>query len=317
MRRVTVLVSLIVVLLLAAIVPILGCGSSGNAGKTGEVTAEEVKGSFTDDLGRTIKIDATPQRIVSISPANTEILFALGLGKKVVGVTEYCTYPKAAASKPKIGSFETPNIEAIVNADPDLVLATGGLQKEMLDEMERLGLNVYAVYPKTFSETIATIKDIGKITGTSARAVEITDDMRDRAKVIEKKVAAEGVPRAKRPKVFYEIFFENGAWTAGSESVISDLIRIAGGNNIGDVDASDYFELSVEKLVAENPDIYIVGSGSMAKPGDVETRSGFEQIKAVQDGRIFVIDEDLVYRTGPRLIDGLEKIYECIYPDKQ
>lgn len=297
--------------LLAIVFTVAGCGSSGNNGKA---DAKEVRGTFTDDTGRVVKIESTPERIVSVSPACTEILFALGLGSKVKGVTEYCDYPEAAKPKPKIGTFEKPNIEAIVNAKPDLVLATGGLQKEILDEMEDLGLTVYAVYPKTFSGTVAAINDIGKITGTQDKASELTGDMLERARAIESDVAERGVPRADRPKVFYEVYYENSVWTAGSDSVISDLIRLAGGNNIGDLDNSDYYEFSVEKLVSENPDIYLVGSGSMSDPGDIGTRPGFDQLKAAKDGSVYVIDENLVYRTGPRLIDGLEKIYECIYP---
>lgn len=280
-----------------------------------EQNVGEAKGSgtYTDDIGRQVTLDGIPERLVSISPACTEILFALGLGEKVVGVTEYCNYPEEASELEKVGTFTTPNQEAIVALDPDLVLATGGLQEELIDSLEQLGLTVYVVNPNTFSETVETIREIGKLTGAEQEAGEVAEDMQARADAIAAAVKQKTSAGAPTPKVFYEIFFENNVWTAGSDSVISDLVRLAGGENLGDADSSDYYEFSVERLVAEDPDVYLVGSGSMASPGDITTRSGWDSIQAIQGGRVYVVDEDLVYRTGPRLIDGLEAIYADVW----
>jgi len=262
-----------------------------------------------------VTLEDIPQRIVSISPACTEILFALGLGDEVVGVTEYCDYPQEALEKAKIGTFTSPNLEAILAQDPDLVLATGGVQLELLDQMEETGLAVYAVNPMTFDQTVASILEIGELTGAERQAEDIAADMNARAVDIASRLnelEAEGI---ERPRVFYEIFYENNVWTAGSDSVISDLIGLAGGENIGDADTSDYYEFSVESLIAENPQVYLVGSGSMFDPGDITGRSGWERIDAVREGRVYVIDENLVYRSGPRLIEGLEAIHAALYPE--
>jgi cobalamin transport system substrate-binding protein len=295
-------------LLALALLPALaGCGG------TAQVTAKERPASFTDDLGRPVVLEQPPERIVSVSPACTEILFALGLGDKVVGVTEYCNYPEEAAQKPKIGTFTTPNLESIITLKPDLVLATGGVQKDLLDRMEQLGLAVYAVDASTFDGTVKDIRNVGDLTGTSSAAEAIAKDMEDRAEVIAKDVADRQAAGSVSPRVFYEIFYENNVWTAGSGSVISDLINRAGGVNIADVQASDYYEFSVERLMADNPDVYLVGSGSMSNPGDVKARSGWERLDAVKNGRLYVVSDDLVYRTGPRLIDGLEAIYDALY----
>jgi iron complex transport system substrate-binding protein len=299
---------LAIVLTLATLVILGGCGGSG-----GQVEGERLT-TFTDDLGREVTIEKEPQRIVSIAPACTEILFALGLGDEVVGVTEYCDYPQEALAKPKIGTFTTPNVEAILALSPDLVLATGGVQTEVLDRMTELGLTVYAVNPKTFDQTVATILKVGDLTGTSAQAGDIVADMNQRANNIARRLNEMENQGRSRPRVFYEIFYENSVWTAGSDSIISDLIRLAGGENIGDADASDYYEFSVERLISENPQVYLVGSGSMFDPGDITQRSGWERMDAVKNGRVYVIDENLVYRTGPRLIDGLEAINAALYP---
>lgn len=284
---------LIVLALVAA-----GCGGTSGSGS----------GNYTDDLGNKVTIKGVPERIVSVSPATTEILFALGLGDKVVGVSEYCNYPPQAEKKPKVGTFTAPNVEAIVARKPDLVLTTGGVQAETLEKMKGLGLTVFAVNARTFDETIQDIKKVGQITGTEAEADRITKDMRERAEKVSKEVSALAASGTAKPRVFCELGYENGIWTAGSTSVISDLIERAGGDNVGDGSEGDYYEFSLEKLLAENPSVYLVGSGSMAQPGDVGKRPGFEGIDAVKNGRVYVFDEDLVYRTGPRLIDGLESI---------
>jgi len=287
-----------------------GCGGSGGS-------TEQAEGplTFTDDLGREVTLEETPERIVSVSPACTETLFALGLGDKVVGVTEYCDYPPEAQSKTKIGTFSNPNTEAILAQEPDLVLATGGEQLEFLDRMEEMGITTYAVNPVTFDETVASILQIGELTGAVPEAEDIVADMNVRAVDIARSVNEMEDAGRERPRVFYEIFYENSVWTAGTGSIISDLIRLAGGENIGDADSSEYYEFSVESLIAENPQVYLVGSGSMFEPGDVTGRSGWESLDAVRDGRVYIIDENLVYRTGPRLIEGMEAIHAALYPE--
>lgn len=286
-----------------------GCGGSEKKGE------ERSPGVFTDDLGREVTLEEAPSRIVSVSPACTEILFALGLGDKVVGVTEYCDYPEEALEKEKIGTFTTPNLEAIVALNPDLVLATGGVQAEVLGRMEELGLTVYAVNPTTFDETLATILEVGEITGTTRRAEEIVTDMNQRAVEVARRVNEMEARGKARPRAFFEIYYENNVWTVGKGSIISDLIRLAGGENIGDMESGDYYEFSVEALMSQNPQVYLVGSGSMFEPGDITSRPGWDRMDAVRDGRVYVIEENLLYRTGPRLIDGLEAIHAALYPE--
>jgi iron complex transport system substrate-binding protein len=309
LRR-TVLAMVLAISAVLFLVALSGCGSS-----SGGTEPAEGPRVFTDDLGREVSLEAVPEGIVSVSPACTEILFALGLEDRVMGVTEYCDYPEGAKAKPKIGTFTNPSLEAILDLDPDLVLATGGVQLEMLDRMEELGLVVFAVNPTTFDETVACILEIGELTGTEREAGSIAADMNARAADIARRVSEMEQGGEERPRAFYEIFFDNSVWTAGSKSIISDLIRLAGGENIGDADTSDYYEFSVERLISEDPEVYLVGSGSMFEPGDITARSGWERMDAVAGGRVYVIEENLVYRTGPRLIEGLEAIHAALYPE--
>lgn len=303
----------LIAVLAACILAVLLVSGCGEAAKKAE---EQRPAVFTDDLGREVSLEEAPSRIVSISPACTEILFGLGLGDKVVGVTEYCDYPEEALEKEKIGTFTTPNLEAIVALEPDLVLATGGVQAEMLDRMEELGLTVYAVNPTTFDETLATVLEVGEITGAVDKAEEIVTDMNQRAVEVARRVNEKEKEGKTRPRAFFEIYYENNVWTAGKGSIISDLIRQAGGENIGDVQSGDYYEFSVEELLSQNPQVYLVGSGSMSDPGDIASRPGWDRMEAVRDGRVYVIEENLLYRTGPRLIDGLEAIHAALYPEE-
>lgn len=303
-RFMAAIVSALVVSLL--LLMLAGCGEKGTSSEKGRPT------TYVDDLGREVRVEQIPQSIISVAPACTEILFGLGLGDRVVGVTEYCDYPEEALSKPKIGTFTNPNIEAIVAAKPDLVLVTGGVQQELVQRMEDLGLTVYAVNPGTFEETLEDIGKIGKMTGAEEEANLIVQDMKARAERIAEAVAEKEASGQPRPRVFYEIFYENNVWTAGKGSIISHLVSLAGGENIGDLESQDYYEFSVERLIAEDPDVYLVGSGSMYSPDDVYKRPGWDRIKAVRNRKVFVIEEDIIYRTGPRLIDGLEAIYDAI-----
>ncbi len=304
----------LIAVLAACILAVLLASGCGGAEKKAEEQRPTV---FTDDLGREVSLEEAPSRIVSISPACTEILFGLGLGDKVVGVTEYCDYPEEALEKEKIGTFTTPNLEAIVALKPDLVLAAGGVQAEMLDRIEELGLTVYAVNPTTFDETLATILEVGEITGAVEKAEEIVTDMNQRAAEVARRVNEMEKEGKKRPRAFFEIYYENNVWTAGKGSIISDLIRQAGGENVGDMQSGDYYEFSVEELLSQNPQVYLVGSGSMSDPGDIASRPGWDRMEAVRDGRVYVIEENLLYRTGPRLIDGLEAIHAALYPSDE
>lgn len=261
--------------------------------------------SVKDDAGRQVKIGAAPKRIVSLTPANTEILFALGLGDRVVGVTTFCDYPPEASKKRKIGDFMNPNIELILASKPDLVLGTIGVQKALIDGLDKVGAVVYVSDPKDIKGVIDNIIEIGKITGREAAANTIAASMRADIREVE---AAAGKDK---PTVFYEVA-SDPLYTGAKGTFVDDAIRLAGGTNIAATAGSGYIMFNVEDLVKQDPDIYLVVSGSMNDPKQLETRPGYSALTAVKEGRVYTMDDNLVSRPGPRITKGLNEIAKII-----
>ncbi len=269
--------------------------------------------TVTDDLDRQVTIKEEPQRIVSLVPAGTEILFALGLGEKVAGVTEYCDYPAEAASKPKMGGFSTPSSELIVAAQPNLVLATV-IHKDFIRQLEGAGLKVVAFEATSLSEVLEKIRLIGQVTGAAAQAEQLVDSMQKRIDKVSAQVS--GLSEAQKPKVFFEIW-PDPLTTGGAKSFLNSLITAAGGKNIaGDIER-DWVTYSAEMLLARNPEVIIFShhGDSRQTVEDIKARQGWEQVAAVKNNRIgYIEDENLIVRAGPRVVEGLERIAEIIHP---
>ena len=291
-----------------ALVVLAACGSASSASSspspsaTGAITA-------TDDSGHQVTLASPAARVVSLAPANTEIAFAIGAGDKLVAGTSYDDYPAAAKALPKIGDFQSPSVEKIVSFQPDLVLATGGIQSALRAKLENLGIKVFVVNPSTLDGVYSDMTALGRLLGVSGQATTVVDSMKQRAAAVEQKVAG-----LSRPTVFVEIY-SKPLMTAGTGTFIDNLITLAGGTNIGSAAGSGYPTFSEEVLLKDDPDVYIATTGSMASPGQIARRSGYDGLKAVQDGRVYVIDDDLLVRPGPRLIDGLEQLAQMIHPE--
>lgn len=271
--------------------------------------------TVTDDLDRQITIEARPDRIVSLLPSNTEILFAVGAGPQVVGVTSYCNYPPEASSRPQIGGItnQAISVETIISLEPDLVLASGS-QNEIIPILAETGLVVLALEPATFEDIQANILLVGQVTGHAGQAGKIVEDMRRRAKAVQAKVAA--IPADERPTVFYEVWDEP-LMTAGPRTYIGQMIDLAGGRNIFAGIEEDWPQVSAELIVDRNPAV-ILGPASHAEALAVEqivSRPGWSSIAAVQNNRIYLLDSDMVSRPGPRLINILEEIARDLYPE--
>ncbi len=299
----------LVLIALAAGILLQGCGTS----KTG-VSGPGFPAVITDILGRQVTIKEPPKRIVSLVPAVTETLFALGLGDKVVGVTKYCDYPAEAIAKPKIGGFSTPSAELIVAAQPDLVLAAE-MHKEFIPQLEQAGLTVVATESLDLKQVLDEIRLIGRITGASAEAENLAADMQQRIDKIESKVKL--LSEDEKPAVFFEVW-PDPLTTGGSRSFLNSLIVTAGGKNIaGDVE-QDWVTLSPEVVLSRNPEVIIFShhGDSLQTVEQLKARKGWEQVRAIKSGRIgYIADENLVVRTGPRVIEGLELVAKYIHPD--
>jgi len=269
--------------------------------------------TITDDMGRQITLSSAPQRLVSLAPSNTEILFALGLGDKVVGVDDYSDYPPEAVELPKVGGFSKPNIEKIVSLQPDLVFATS-MHEQAVKRLEELGIPAVVVFPRSLDELLESMKWIGSATSVQERADEVTRQMRSRIEKVQSMVSA--IPVDERPWVYYEVY-SDPIMTVGPKTLISQLIEMAGGRNIAYDADTDYPKFSSEAIVERNPEVIIFPEfhGSTALTVEqVRLREGWSEITAVKDGRIFGIDANIISRPGPRAVDALEQLVRLIHP---
>ncbi|MEK7281292.1 MAG: cobalamin-binding protein, partial [Chloroflexota bacterium] len=265
------------------------------------------------DLGRQVNIPTIPQRIVSLAPSTTEILFALDLGDRVMGVDDFSDFPPEAKAKPKLGApFPGFNIENIVDAEPDLILSVRGTYVEQL---EARGLQVVVLEPQDMDHVLRNIELVGRIAGAQGKAKEVVTDMKKRLARVRAKTSAASVIK---PRVFYEVDATDPTkpWTAGPGSFIDALITDAGGQNIAASRKELYFQISAEKLISQNPQIILLADTEFGV--SVETairRAGWGGIEAVKKEAIYPIGADITSRPGPRLVEGLEAMARLIHPE--
>jgi len=271
-------------------------------------------GTYTDDAGREVSINEIPERIVSHVPGITEILFALGLEEKVVGVSDYCDYPEAAKLKDKVGQFWKPSIERIVELHPDLVF-THGNDEQLIVQLGELGIPCIVLQPQDMDGVLRDIELVGKVTGTEKRANELIKDMQERMSGVVNRVKD-----APRVRVFYIIDATdlNNPWTAGPGSFIDSLITMAGGENIGAKALAPWIQFSIEEVVSSDPEVIIMPvkhGTAFTAPGALKEHPTWREITAVKQDRISTINDDFVSRYGPRIILGLEEMAKIIYPE--
>jgi iron complex transport system substrate-binding protein len=270
--------------------------------------------TVTDDFGRSVTINSSPKRIVSTAPSNTELLFALGAGDLVVGVTRYCDWPPVVLDKVKkneitlIGGYADPNLEAVVSLSPDLVLAATDLQFEFVSTLQKRGMIVIALNPKNLDGILKNIGLAGTICGKASAADKLIDNLQRRSNYITNRVTA----ASSKPKVYHELWYDP-LMSFGSNTPADELITKAGGENIFRDSPTMYPIVNSEMVIQKDPDI-IVYMGGTAK-ADFEKRAGWNTIKAVKEGKIYTINENLVNRQGPRIYDGLENFASILHPE--
>ncbi|MDP2183029.1 MAG: ABC transporter substrate-binding protein [Actinomycetota bacterium] len=303
--------ALVAALLVALALPLGGCSSSdGASGEPAEETATTTTATFpvtvTDDAGREVTIKAAPERIVSLAPANTEIVAALGMIDELVGVTTFDDYPPEVVDLPKMGDFVTPNMEAIAAAEPDIILATTGVQADVITKLEQTGAVVVAVDPQNLEQLYSSIGMLGKVLGEPDKAAKIVDDMRAGIDYITTIVSAE-----ESATCFIEIA-QDPLFTAGKGTLLDDLIAVAGGVNV--VTQDGYIGYSLEQLVTDNPQVYLATKGSMSDPADLAKRPGYDKLAAVAGERVAVLDDNLISRPGPRVVEGVGELAVALHP---
>jgi len=283
-----------------------GCGGSDK--KAARRDAEV----FTDAMQRQVNVPRPVKRIVSMAPNVTEMLFAIGLDEEIVGVTDFCDFPDAARQKPKIGGYYNPSIETILSLAPDVIIATpDGYSKERIEKLDQAGISVFLVNPQKIDEVLETMLTLGKVTGKDDVAKQVVGNLRARVEAVREKVIS--IPVEKRPKVFYEIGHDP-LITAGPGNFVDNLISAAGGINIASDAPTDWPRYSIEAVIMKAPDV-IITAPHVASEGDAATEANasvwqkYKTIPAVQNGRIYPVNPDILLRSGPRIVDGLEKLY--------
>jgi iron complex transport system substrate-binding protein len=316
------------ILPLILIVLASACGGSGtpSASPTGslpsaaepsaEASSEEptFPVTLTDDDGVQITLDEPPRRIVTFAPSNTEIMFALGLGELLVGVSgPFDNYPPKATEIEQVGGAGEfgvdPNVEKVVSLDPDLLLAIAG-GEAWKDRLRELGIPVFTVNATDLDDLLSDILAVGELTGALTQAEALTARMRDQVDEV-------GSALAGRAEVtcFLEVFYGPPLTTVGPNTFLFDLIDRAGCDPVTASARSDYPSWSLDRLVAESPDVYLVSSESGASLDAVAGRPGFQAIEAVAEGRVYLVDSDLVSRPGPRVVDGLRLVAGALHPE--
>lgn len=268
---------------------------------------------ITDDLGNKVKLDEAPERIISLAPNTTEMLFAVGLGDRVVGRTTFCDYPEEAMDVETIGSITEPNIEAIVSLEPDLIVADGINPMDVVERLKELDMNVVGFYPASVQETFSAMTRLGLVTGNIDESAEVVNDMEKRMDKILDLVE----DKEERPQVFYEIW-NDPLTTAGGDNFIDNMITLAGGENIGAEAGSGWPQFSLEDLIYLDPEVYISTPHSadhQVSKEKILNRDNYEVLTAVQNERVHIINQDMVSRPSPRLIEGLKMLTAAIYPE--
>ncbi len=272
-------------------------------------------GAIVDDLGRSVSIKEIPQRIISLVPSNTEILFALGLGDKVVGVTEFCNYPAEVLDKEKVGGFSTPDIEKIIALQPDLILAGSIHAKEVIPALEEGGFTVFALAPENLDGILKDIEVVGKITGKEKEAFKLITQLEERIEAITDKT--ERLKPQERPRVFF-ITWHDPLKSMGSKSFPHELIEKAGGVNIFQDVEERNFQVEFETVVYCDPQVIIVTVGHAAGEAKAfEWAKEEPRLKVTEAGKnskIFPLDTGLT-RHGPRAVDALEEFAKFIHPE--
>ncbi len=260
-----------------------------------------------DDYGRPVSLSSEPQRIISIAPGVTEMVFAIGAGKRLVGVDTESDFPPEARGIQKVGSYVSPSLERIIALDPDLLLVSDLTSPQVVSAVEDKGIKVFVVAPESIKGIAQSMRKLGSILGAEESAEAAADEFERRVSAVEMRTKDQ---RA-RPGVYMEYY---PYWTFGPGSFGDDLIELAGGTNIGKKLRSPYAEVSNEFVVSENPDAIVVTRGrhSSTTIDSVRNRSGWNSTNAVENNSIYYIDDDIVSRPGPRMVDALEELYEIL-----
>ncbi|MEO7971034.1 MAG: cobalamin-binding protein [bacterium] len=291
--------------LLCALVVLPSCAQQQGTSQLKTQTREIV-----DEAGRKVNLPANVDRVISLAPNLTEIVYAVGAGDRLVGNTTFCNYPAEARNVAKVGDTLQPSIERILALRPQLVLVSTASQLEAFTtQLNEQHIAVYITDPRDLEGVFHSIANVGDLLNESVAAAELVRQLRARTQTVESAVAG-------RPPV--SVFFQLSGqplYTAGKTSFVTNLIERAGGHSVtADVNEA-WPRLGDEAALASRPEAIIMLSGAMGATASAQVANAFKNSPAVKNGRVYAIDGDLLTRPGPRLVDGLEQIARALHPD--
>jgi len=275
--------------------------------KTGETLVE-----YHDDLGRLVRLRAAPQRIVSLAPSLTETVFALELGERLAGVTDYCDYPPEAQTRARVGGPINPNLEQIVSLHPDVVLATRVLNRaDTVEALDRLGIPVYTTDPRTVEDVVASTRRLGEVLGAKSNGESLAAAMDRRLVDLAHRLAG----RAPR-RVFFVVWLDPIIST-GQHTFLADALRRAGAESVVTA-GQDWPQINIEEVLRQNPDFLVFAGAHQDDPqgtiSSLRKRPGWSSLDAVREGH-FAVVSDALDRPAPRMLDAIEDLARQLHPD--
>lgn len=279
-----------------------------------EPTQQNLSSTYTDDIGRTVQIQGIPQRLISLSPSNTEMIYALGLQDKLVGVTSYDNYPPDVKNKTVVSEYSKTDLEKIIAAKPDLILADSIQKNDTIPALEKMGLTVYTMTPGNAEAIFDDINLLGKITGKMEQADALVSSLKSRIQSVIDKTSK--LTDFQKPRVLF-VTWHDPIWTAGGDTMIQYLIDRVGGINIAN-ELQGYATITLESAIQSNPQVIIVMSSMGAQNVSldfIKTNDQFKASDALKNNRVYEIDADIFGRTTPRIVDGLETLAKLLHPE--
>ncbi len=293
---------------------LVGCSAeeTTTVEKQEEVVDEVKEYTVTDDAGNEVAFEEVPETIVSLQPSNTEILFALGVGDKIVGATEYDTYPAEALEIERVSDSVAFNAERITELNPDIVIAYTIGQEEALQLLEEAGLKVFVIESATsFEDVYGDIKQLATVMGVEEKGQEIITSIQTTIQEVQEKVETAAVLK----KVYYEISPSPDIYTTGSKTFQQEILAAASVDNVFS-DQEGWISVSEEDVIAKNPEIILTTSNYIEDAtGEIKSRAGWDKIPAVQNDSVFLVDGDAISRPGPRIGEAVELVAKTVYPE--